>query len=108
VRGRPEAAIEQSVVDTSKSMGAAVFKVAALGVRGFPDRLFFWPGSRIDLVEFKAPNGRLSDRQKAVARQLLAREVEIEVVASFEDAARYILKCRRYLQRLKSGQELFR
>lgn len=41
------------------------------GIVGEPDRIFFLPAERCWLVEFKAPDGRLTPRQKIVHEEYL-------------------------------------
>jgi hypothetical protein len=101
-RGQPELKIERGVVSAARVMGAVVFKVKAEGVRGWPDRLFFWPGGLVDFVEFKAPGGVLSTNQLKIIHDLGMRDVDVQVVASGEDAARFLQKRREYLARLKT------
>jgi len=47
-----------------KAEGGFVIKL--LSIVGLPDRLFLFPGARVWFVEFKAPGGRVSPRQRHV------------------------------------------
>lgn len=60
-----EAAIEHGCVKYAVSKGCIPLKQQG-GVVGTPDRVFLLPHGKVMVVEFKAPDGRVSPRQRLV------------------------------------------
>ena len=91
VRQNPEAAIQRQVVShlrmylpsevwwTASMSGVslspqAASRAKALGMRkGFPDLSFIWPDGSTSYLELKAPKGRLTPEQAALAKTLADR-----------------------------------
>ena len=61
----PERRIEAAACAYAKRRGCLALKLAPT-VTGLPDRLILGPRQLVLFVEFKAPAGRLSARQRAV------------------------------------------
>ena len=80
----PEARLEAACCRRAKSRGLWALKLWPL-VTGLPDRLFLIPGGRVWLVEFKAPDGRVSKRQAVVHAHLRALGFPVSVVRSREE-----------------------
>jgi len=60
-----EGALEAACCKHAVKRGCIPLKQAG-GEAGTPDRVFLLPKGKVLVVEFKAPNGRLSPRQKLV------------------------------------------
>lgn len=84
--------IERRDRDAAKADGWLVYKVQAVGVRGFPDR-FYAKDGRIILMEWKRPGGTVDPNQVLRHAELRAAGVEVHVVDSLEQA-RAIRSCR--------------
>lgn len=76
-----ESTIEAACVKHAVTRGVNAIKLQS-GVVGMPDRLFLLPRRRCWLVEFKAPTGRLSPRQKLVHETLAEAGHPVDVVQS--------------------------
>lgn len=55
--------IENPVVAYAKRRGIRFLKLNTAGNHGWPDRLFFVPGGRPIIIEFKRPGGEVSGQQ---------------------------------------------
>ena len=55
--------IEDAFCEYAKSEGCYPFKLALIGLRGFPDRTILCPGGRILFIEFKRKGKGLSPAQ---------------------------------------------
>lgn len=75
----PEAALERRFAAAVLRRGGMVVKLAPT-VRGLPDRLVLLPGGRIELVELKAPGGRLSLSQRIWHDKAAQRGVIVTVL----------------------------
>jgi hypothetical protein len=71
-----EATVERSVVAIAERAGWLVRKVAWLGRRGAPDRLFA-KGGRVVLIEFKAPLKEPRIQQEREIRRLQLAGIEV-------------------------------
>lgn len=56
------------------------------GDTGYPDRIFWLPGGRPLLIEFKRPGGKLSEKQKFQINRLRAGGYLVEVCYSEDEA----------------------
>jgi len=88
----PEAKIQQKAIDYARSRG---FKVRrnhmGPGVEtGWPDVEFLPGGGFVFFIEFKAPGGACSARQRLVIAELIRRGYDVHVCWSFEDARQVI------------------
>lgn len=81
----PETRIEQAFVRWCHQRGIPCLKLKAEGIRGFPDRTVFLK-KRIVFIEFKTPNGVLSEHQKRMADAMKVLGFEYYVCRSKEDA----------------------
>lgn len=75
----PEATIERQIVDEAEADGWIVFKLAFLGVKGAPDRIFGKSG-RCVVIEFKRP---ASGKRKAGEESKSQRNRRKELAVSF-------------------------
>lgn len=96
---RSEAALERKVVrDAAVKHGIPSIKLNGRGETGWPDRLFLMPLGLGVFIEFKAPGGRLSPKQRVKIELLDKIGHRVYVCSTYEDAMRNIL-------RMKGGTE---
>jgi hypothetical protein len=58
-----ESQLELHTTVACKRRRLLTFKLIAVGRRGFPDRIVFFPGGRLIFMELKSPTGQLSVMQ---------------------------------------------
>lgn len=75
-----EKKIEASVCIYAKSRGVMVTKFTSPGYRGMPDRIFWVPGGKPLLVEFKRLGGSLSALQGYVKLKLESLGYEVKII----------------------------
>lgn len=75
----PEARTESASVLYAKRQGCLALKLVS-SITGLPDRLVLLPGGRVWFVEFKAPGGRVSPRQRTVHALLRRMGFRVDVV----------------------------
>lgn len=85
-----ESAIEQPVVRWARSIGILVTKLQGIGNRSFPDRIFWIPGGRPLLIEFKAPGKKPTCLQKLTIERLRQAGYAVEVCDSQAQARQAI------------------
>lgn len=79
-----EADIERRVVNVVKEkFGIDSVKMGTTTSTGWPDRLFFIPGGRPLMIEFKKPGGKLSQKQKHIHARLTTAGYDVEVHDDF-------------------------
>lgn len=61
-----ESTIERKVVAWAKKQGIFTTKLASPGNRSLPDRIFWLPGGKPLLIEFKRPAGKVTVLQAAM------------------------------------------
>ena len=87
-----ESSIERHACDKiRRELGVDSLKLNVHNNVGYPDRLFFTPGTPV-FIEFKRPGGTLSRRQEYTIRTLLRRGYEVHVVEDIITAYTIILK----------------
>jgi hypothetical protein len=74
-----ESTIEAAVLRWARQVGLMVTKLQGIGNRSWPDRIFWIPGGRPFLIEFKRPGGRLSELQAITISNLKAAGYDVEV-----------------------------
>ena len=86
VRVKRESEIERELKRRVEAAGGICTKVAALGSRGFFDRLVLLPGGRVFFVELKRPRGgRFSEHQIWYAGQFEALGAVVVVIRNSSD-----------------------
>ena len=80
-----EAAIESKCVRYAAAQGWMPVKVVPYNLRGFPDRIFFGPGKRTMVVEFKKPGEQPTRLQEERHRVLRAMGHEVHVIDNYDD-----------------------
>lgn len=86
-----EKAIEQYLVRCIKLFGGMCVKLQNTGYNGIPDRLVLLDGKAI-FVELKAPDGRLSEVQKARHKQLQKLGFNVYTLWNFEQVDWFLQK----------------
>lgn len=79
-----EKIIEQKVCDYAKKQGVLVYKFTSMGKRSVPDRLFFLPGGKSFLIEFKRAGKHPTPSQRAEITRLQQQGVVVYVIDSVE------------------------
>jgi hypothetical protein len=77
--------IEDPVVRYAKSLGMVVYKFKSPAQRSVPDRIFFAPGGRVFLIEFKRPGGVTTDKQDIQIAQIKSTGVPVYVIDNIPD-----------------------
>lgn len=78
-----EANIEKMFVKIVKHMGGMALKWTSPQNRGVPDRIAFFPGGLVCLVELKRPGGTLSPLQLKFMQKFTMLDVPYIVIDSF-------------------------
>ena len=77
---RSESSIEDEAVDLVwKHLGILGSKLTILGDTGFPDRLFWLPGGKPLLIEFKKPGEEPEPKQAHIHKELRRLGYHVEV-----------------------------
>ncbi len=100
-----ESRIERAVCKRALSeMGIDNIKLAPAGKNGFPDRMFFIPGGRPLLIEFKKPGEDARPLQKGRARILGDLGYNVEICDDEEKALNLIELTAKCAQALAAAQ----
>ena len=84
---RTEAGIEHKVVhDAAKDLDVQSTKMGTAYSIGWPDRLFFIPGGRPLMIEFKRPGGKVSARQAHIHAELRKAGYAVSIHDDVDDA----------------------
>lgn len=85
--GRPEAKIEDYLVERVKALGGEQRKLKWVGRDGAPDRLVWFTFPEVGMIEVKreGPQGRLEHSQKRELPRMAAAGWPVYVVASKND-----------------------
>jgi len=78
-----------------KKLAGLFLKFISPGCTGVPDRIHIHQG-KVVFIELKQPNGVLSPRQVYMIEQLRKEKANVIVVASNEEADRYIEEDKRW------------
>lgn len=103
-----ENSIEQSFKRWCDSQGYDTPKLKLNPGRGWPDRAVLLPGNKICWIEFKAPNGRLSEQQKFCIRRMAKSGHDVYVCKSVEEAKDAIARVSAGEQKLHVGSAVGR
>lgn len=77
--------VEEPVVKLAQKLGIPVLKVNPLWAAGWPDRIFFVPGGKPLIIEFKRPGGKLRPKQVEIIGKLEKLGYEVQVYESAEE-----------------------
>lgn len=86
-----ESQIENAVIAWARARGIFVSKLQGMGNRSLPDRIFWIPGGKPLLIEFKRPGGKPTVLQAETILRLKNLGYEVHVIDSVEEAKRVIL-----------------
>lgn len=89
-----ESAIEQAVAAWAESRGWLHRRIEYIGRRGCPDHIFIGFG-KVVFIEFKQPNGSLSELQKRERRKWQDRSVTLHVVDNESDAKEILIEAEK-------------
>lgn len=84
-RPSEKASVENPVVKFATDLGVKVLKVNPLWSAGWPDRVFFLPGGRPLLIEFKRSGGKTRAKQDEVIAKLRSHGYEVVTIDSVEE-----------------------
>ena len=85
-----ESAVERRLAEGVRARGGLCWKFVSPGTSGVPDRVVVTARGEIWLVELKADDGRLSDRQAMILRQLRDRGAPCAVLVGKGDVDRFL------------------
>lgn len=85
-----ESAVERRLVSGVKARGGLCWKFVSPGMSGVPDRIVVTRRGEVWFVELKADDGRLSERQAMVLRQLRDRGAPCTVLIGRGDVDRFL------------------
>lgn len=81
-----KASVENPVVKLARRLGVPVLKVNPLWMAGWPDRIFFVPGGKPLIIEFKRDEkSKLRAKQKEIIGKLEALGYEVCTINSKEE-----------------------
>ena len=83
--------IEKYLKDRVKQLGGYSFKWASPAHRGVPDQIVFI-NKQVWLIEVKKPDGKLSELQKFVGRQIREHTPNYKVVYSKEEVDSWLIE----------------
>jgi hypothetical protein len=76
----PETKIENKAVElVYKYLGIKGTKLTTPGATGYPDRIFWVPGGKPLLIEFKAPGEKSRPKQRQIHKELKSLGYRVEV-----------------------------
>lgn len=79
-----EKKVERYLIEAVKRMGGQSFKWTSPQHRGVPDRINFFPGGLVVLVEVKRPGGKLTPLQAKLKRTFDSLEIPYMVVDCYK------------------------
>lgn len=86
-----ESAVEAHLRKRVEALGGLCEKFVSPGRRGVPDRLVTWPSGQMDLVETKAPRGKLRPEQIRDHERRAVRRCRVRVLSTKAAVDAYIL-----------------
>jgi VRR-NUC domain. len=78
-------AVEEPVVKYAVGLGIKVLKINPLWAAGWNDRIFFIPGGKPLIIEFKRPGGKVSKLQAQRHKELLRDGYDHHVIDNTEE-----------------------
>jgi hypothetical protein len=102
-----ESRIEQRTCELAwELLGVENTKLKDLGENGYPDRLFWLPGGKPLLIEFKRPGEKPEPKQVDIHRKLQALGYNVQVHTNEFDALEAIIEAVDTPQLPKEGREI--
>ena len=72
--------IEKAVCTYARDCGMLTYKFVSPATAGVPDRIFFIPGGKMFMIEFKRPGGELSSIQERHMKRFHAMGFDVYVI----------------------------
>ena len=85
-----ESAVERKLADGVRRAGGLCWKFVSPGTTGVPDRIVVTRRGEVWFVELKADDGRLSDRQAMILRQLCDRGAPCMVLIGKQEVEKFL------------------
>jgi len=85
-----EKTIEKYLVQQVKSVGGLALKWVSPGHAGVPDRIVFFPGGCVVLVELKAPGKKPTPLQTKIHENLKKLGAKVDVIDSMDEVKKFI------------------
>lgn len=86
-----ESKLEKACVVDVEARGGLMLKWVSPGQKGVPDRIIFWPGGEIHLVELKKPGGPPPTfLQQLMHYELRARGAKVWVISTPAEWTNYL------------------
>jgi len=95
--GKKESKVEKHLVGKIEELGGICYKFTSPGRNGVPDRVCVMPKGLVVFVETKAPNGRLSPRQRDELSLLNSLDQIAHVANTFKKVNALVEEMRRML-----------
>ena len=104
---KPETKIELQACDLIfGNLGIGSLKVNVRGNTGWPDRIFWVPGGKPLIIEFKTPDGELSPKQKYHIERLKKDGYNVEVCDNAIDALYAAIKAVEATRLSEEGRQI--
>ena len=98
-RRSEKSSVENPCVDLARELGIPHIKVNPLWAAGWQDRIFFVPGGKILIIEFKRPGGKASPLQVERHKKLIALGYDHHVIED-KDEGKALIRSRVEAHRL--------
>ena len=85
-----ERKVEKKLTDGVRKLGGKAYKFVSPGNVGVPDRIIVWPDGKIEFVEIKSENGRLSKMQTAQINRLQEMECAVHILYGADAVSAYL------------------
>lgn len=84
--------VERHLVNGVKAQGDKAYKWVSPGNVGVPDRIVVWPGGKVEFIELKTDNGRLSKLQSVQICRLLKLGCYTRVLYGLKGVVDYLME----------------
>ena len=85
-----ERKVEKKLTDGVRKLGGKAYKFVSPGNVGVPDRIIVWPDGKIEFVEIKSENGRLSKMQTAQINRLQEMTCDVHILYGADAVSAYL------------------
>lgn len=90
-----ESKIEAALVRGVRELGGRAYKFVSPGCTGVPDRIVILPGGRVEFVELKTMDGRLSPIQNLRQEELRSLGATVRTLYGMEGVVYYLAQRRK-------------
>lgn len=102
-----ESSVEQEACDLIyDNLGVENSKLKVLGDNGFPDRVFWLPGGKPFLIEFKRPGEKARPKQLYIHNKLRNLGYQVEVHDNAIDAFEAVIKALESTRLSEEGRQV--